>query len=89
MAQLVRSGAVRECCLRREHAMLYPGIEPDVWELAANVVERLQTRRNWSLGPGRPVVGRLLGDAHFDFRGGRRQSRQGSRSRAGEATASR
>lgn len=76
--------AVRECRLRREHAALYPGIEPEIWEVAANVVERLVTRR----GPPSsavPSADRLLGDSHFDFRGGRRPSRQGSRTRLGDA----
>jgi hypothetical protein len=73
--------AVRECRLRREHAKLYPGIEPEIWEVAANVAERLHTRR----GAAEPPSGRLLEDAHFDFRGGRRPSRQGSRTRLGDA----
>ena len=80
--------AVRECRLRREHATLYPGIEPEVWEVAANVVERLITRRGW---PPREAASsrRPLGDAHFDFRGGRRPSRQGDRTRLGDVPASR
>ncbi len=78
------SAAVRECRLRREHSALYPGVEPEVWEIAANVVERLHTRRAWSLGAAIPPSGRLLADTHFEFRGGRRQSRQGSHTRAGE-----
>jgi copper oxidase (laccase) domain-containing protein len=76
--------AVRECRLRREHAALYPGIEPEIWEVAANVVERLVTRR----GPSSSAptsADRLLGEGHFDFRGGRRPSRQGSRTRLGDA----
>jgi hypothetical protein len=75
--------AVRECRLRREYAGLYPGIEPDIWEVAANVAERLHTRRGWS-APTEPASGRLLEDGHFDFRGGRRPSRQGSLTRLGD-----
>lgn len=74
--------AVRECRLRREHASLYPGIEPEIWEVAANVAERLHTRRGRA--PAEPLSGRLLEDAHFDFRGGRRPSRQGSLTRLGD-----
>ena len=78
--------AVRECRLRREYAALYPGIEPDIWEVAANIVERLVTLRSRApVIP--PSADRLLGDAHFDFRGGRRPSRQGSRTRLGDAPA--
>lgn len=75
---------VRECRLRREYASLYPGIEADIWEVAANVAERLHTRRGWAPA-AESASGRLLEDAHFDFRGGRRPSRQGSRTRLGDA----
>ena len=80
--------AVRECRLRREHAILYPGIEPEIWEVAANVAERLITRRGWPR-LGAASSGRPLGDAHFDFRGGRRPSRQGDRTRLGDRPAAR
>ena len=80
--------AVRECRLRREHATRYPGIEPDVWEVAANVAERLITRRGWP-SPGADSSARPLADEHFDFRGGRRPSRQGDRTRLGDRPAAR
>ena len=80
--------AVRECRLRREHATFYPGIEPEVWEVAANVAERLITRRGWP-PTGAEASPRPLSDAHFDFRGGRRPSRQGDRSRLGDLPAAR
>jgi hypothetical protein len=72
----------RECALRREFAVYYPGIEPSVWEIAANVAERVLTRRKWSgehAAPARP-----LKDEHFDFRGGRRQPRGEVRTRLGD-----
>lgn len=80
--------AVRECRLRREHAALYSGIEPEVWEVAANVAERLITRRGWPHRGAESSI-RPLGDAHFDFRGGRRPSRQGDRTRLGDLPAAR
>ena len=80
------SSAVRECCLRREFSSHYPGIEPDVWEVAANVVERVVTRRSWERQQPPAAVPRVLKDEHFDFRGGRRTSRQSLRSRLGDAS---
>lgn len=80
------SPSIRECALRREFAALYPGVEPAVWEIAANVVERVVTRRQWS-GSGGDAPVRPLRDEHFDFRGGRRQSREGARSRLNDSPA--
>ncbi len=78
------SAAVRECCLRREFSVLYPGIEPEVWEIAANVAERVITRRSWAGQDTAVGIPRVLRDEHFDFRGGRRPSRQSLQSRLGE-----
>ena len=44
--------AVREVRLRPEWADLYPGVRPDVWQVAAELVpqvlrHRLQNQRNW------------------------------------------
>lgn len=62
--------AVREVRLRPEWADLYPGVRPDVWQVAAELVpqvlrHRLQNQRNWEF------TRRILLDEHFEFRGGR------------------
>jgi hypothetical protein len=75
------SRAVREARLKREHADLYPGIEPDVWEVAANVAERLFTRLVWAAGPEYILPHRVLDDDHFEFRGGLRMPRPRTRAR--------
>ena len=62
--------AVREARLRSEWADLYPGIRPDVWQVAAELVplvlrHRLTTERRWEF------TRRILDEEHFEFRGGR------------------
>src|SRR5512145_3177676 len=62
--------AVREARLRPEWADLYPGIRPDVWHVAAELVphilrHRLTSERRWEF------TRRILDDDHFEFRGGR------------------
>ena len=62
--------AVREARLRAEWAHLYPGLEPNVWTVAAQLVplvlrHRLQDQPTWE------VTRRILVDEHFEFRGGR------------------
>jgi hypothetical protein len=62
--------AVREARLRAEWADLYPGVEPGVWHVAAELVplvlrHRLQAGRGWEF------TRRILLDDHFEFRGGR------------------
>jgi hypothetical protein len=59
----------REARLRPEHAHLYPGLPPGVWETAAVVVDRIVAARLL----GRESLafrGRVLSDQHFEFRGG-------------------
>ena len=61
---------VREARLRPEWADLYPGITPDLWFVAAELVplvlrQRLQERPTWEFAE------RILVDGHFEFRGGR------------------
>lgn len=63
------TSALRQARLRREYSHLYPGIPAGVWEVAANLAERLQRRREWR-GTAAPGA-RPLNDAHFEFRGGR------------------
>lgn len=63
--------ALRQARLRPQFARLYPGIPAGVWEVAANVAERLQRRQEWTGSqPGTGV--RPLSDEHFEFRGGTR-----------------
>jgi hypothetical protein len=62
--------AVREARLRPEWAHLYPGLEAEVWMVAAQLVplvlrHRLQDQPTWEF------THRILVDDHFDFRGGR------------------
>ena len=62
--------AVREARLRREWSALYPGLESDVWMVAAELVplvlrHRLQEQPTWEF------TRRILVDEHFEFRGGR------------------
>lgn len=62
--------AVREARLRREWSALYPGLESDVWMVAAELVplvlrHRLQDQPTWEF------TRRILVDEHFEFRGGR------------------
>lgn len=62
--------AVREARLRPEWADLYPGVTPDIWQVAAQLVPvvlryRMQGRTTWEFAE------RVLIDEHFEFRGGR------------------
>jgi hypothetical protein len=62
--------ATREARLRPEWADLYPGIKPEVWHVAAELVpyvlrHLLQGRTTWEF------THRVLNEEHFDFRGGR------------------
>jgi hypothetical protein len=64
------SMAVREARLRPEWAHLYPGLEVNVWTIAAQLVplvlrHRLQDQPTWEF------TRRILVDEHFEFRGGR------------------
>lgn len=62
--------AVREARLRPEWADLYPGVVPDIWQAATDLVPvvlryRMQGRATWEFAE------RVLVDEHFEFRGGR------------------
>jgi hypothetical protein len=63
--------ALRLARLRPQYAHLYPGVAAGVWEVAANVAERLQRRHAWS-GERTANGSRPMSDAHFEFRGGTR-----------------
>ena len=59
----------REARLRPEWSDLYPGVEPGVWHVAAELVpqvlrHRLEGRPTWEF------TRRILLDEHFEFGGG-------------------
>jgi hypothetical protein len=61
--------APREARLRPEHAHRYPGVRAEQWEPAATVADRVLA--GWLIrGELISVRGRVLLDAHFEFRGG-------------------
>lgn len=64
-----RGQAPREARLRPEHAHRYPGVRPERWEPAATVADRVLAGR-LIRGDLLARRGRVLLDAHFEFRGG-------------------
>jgi hypothetical protein len=74
---------IREARLRPEYADLYPGVEPGVWLPATTVGQQLLL---WHLATAATPQGeRLMGDNHFEFRGGMmRGATNGNRTRAGD-----
>ena len=63
----------REARLKPEYAHLYPGVEPDVWESAGVVADRVLSARLLRPNEGFVLSDRALVEEHFDFRGGVRQ----------------
>jgi hypothetical protein len=66
----------REARLLPEHARLYPGITPGIWDSAAVLADRVLAGgllRGGAIG----WRGRVLHDAHFEFRGGEPEPRGG------------
>ena len=74
---------IREARLRPEFADLYPAVEPGVWIPATAVGQKLLL---WHLAKAvAPQGERLMGEEHFEFRGGGQESvRNGTRTRAGD-----
>ena len=74
---------IREARLRPEYAELYPGVEPGIWQPATTVGQQLLL---WHLATAATPQGeRLMGDNHFEFRGGStRAATNGTRTRAGD-----
>jgi 3-methyladenine DNA glycosylase Mpg len=60
----------RQARLRPEYALLYPGLEPGVWEDADDLAEQLLTQHLLRPSPGFMLSGRVLPVEHFEFRGG-------------------
>jgi hypothetical protein len=59
----------REARLRPEFADRYPGVDPNVWYIAATLAEHLLARflREGEAGRGAPA--RIMDPEHFEFRG--------------------
>jgi hypothetical protein len=62
----------REARLRAEYMELYPGLRPGVWEPAAVLADRLLAE-SLLRGSETALRGRVLLEAHFEFRGGASQ----------------
>jgi hypothetical protein len=75
---------IRLVRLRPEFASLYPGLDPQVWETATELMARLLAQHAVQPSPGFMLSNRILPDQHFEFQGGspRAPSWSGLRSRA-------
>ncbi len=74
----------RQARLRPECAHIYPCLVPDIWELAAVVVEKVIA---WRLQQRRGLVerARVLDPRHFDFRDSPRPPEDARSRKAGSA----
>ena len=59
----------REARLRPEFADRYPGVDPDVWYIAATLAEHLLARFLREGEAGRSAPERIMDPEHFEFRG--------------------
>ena len=59
----------REARLRPEYADRYPGVDPDVWYIAATLAEHLLARFLREGEAGRAAPERIMDPEHFEFRG--------------------
>jgi hypothetical protein len=59
----------REARLRPEFADRYPGVDPDVWYIAATLAEHLLARFLRGGEAGRAPPERIMDPEHFEFRG--------------------
>ena len=66
----VATRRAREARLRPGHAGMYPGIRPNEWRTAASLADQVLAGQ---LLRGRETawMGRVLPEAHFEFRGGK------------------
>jgi hypothetical protein len=60
----------RETRLKPEHAHLYPGIQPSVWEGAGVLADKVLACRLLLPSGGFVLNERALHPEHFEFRGG-------------------
>jgi hypothetical protein len=65
---------VREARLHPEFAQLYPAIPPGEWLCAAILADRVLVGRLLR-GASSAIMGRVLPEEHFEFRGGEQGSR--------------
>ena len=59
----------REARLRPEFADRYPGVDPDVWYIAATLAEHLLARFLREGEAGHAAPERIMDPEHFEFRG--------------------
>ena len=59
----------REARLRPEFADRYPGVDPDVWYIAATLAEHLLARFLRGGDTGSAPPDRIMDPEHFEFRG--------------------
>ena len=59
----------REARLRPEFADRYPGVDPEVWYIAATLAEHLLARFLREGAAGRAAPERIMDPEHFEFRG--------------------
>jgi hypothetical protein len=59
----------REARLRPEFADRYPGVDPDVWYIAATLAEHLLARFLRGGDTGSVPPDRIMDPEHFEFRG--------------------
>jgi hypothetical protein len=72
-----RSPRIREARLKPEFAHLYPPLEPDRWEPAALMADRVVAWLLRQPDKGYIAPERVLRSEHFEFRGG--SEKQGTR----------
>jgi hypothetical protein len=70
--------AVREARLKPEYGHLYPALEPNRWESAALMADRVVAWLLRQPGGGYTAPERVLRSEHFEFRGGGRKTEVGS-----------
>jgi hypothetical protein len=80
--QSVRGGSARrEARLKPEFAHLYPPLEANRWESAAQMADRVVAWLLRQPGRGYTAPERVLRSEHFEFRGGERTADGGNVSR--------
>lgn len=77
---------VREARLKTEFSHLYPALEPNRWESAALMADRMVAWLLRQPNRGYMAPDRVLRSEHFEFRGGTHQARpaEGAERRRGK-----
>ncbi len=68
--------SIREARLLEEYRELYPDLTPGVWVPASVLSEFILERGLYQRRTGTPSHARLLGEGHFEFRGGETREHQ-------------